>query len=176
MTETTTRRRIQTRWSDVHEHMVIELKGELFTPVSIKTKGDKLKVTIRNAKTGAEFTSKVNPAHGVDVIELVTRREKSWTKPDDQDEANIVEGLGAKIVGVKPAAGELWIVPNVDVSTVAAHLYIFHGIDPAASELSGQAWIQQHQFEHDTKTETQLFEPHRHEAGRPVVEIGPRFT
>lgn len=177
MSRQTTRTRTQKRWDDITKHDLVELGDDLYNVVKVKPLDNgKVKVTVRDSG-GNEFSSKMVGKYGVDVIELVTRKEKRWSKPDDQAEANIVDGLGAVILGVKPSATECYIVPLVDPSTIASHLYLFHAITPPNVKEPGgyDEAVALHDADHEAKALADLFEPHIHEAKRPVTEIGPRF-
>lgn len=177
MSTQTTRTRVAKAWRDITKFDLVELGDDLYNVVKVKPlDGGKVKVTVRDS-SGSEFTSKMVAKHGVDVIELVKRKEKRWSKPDDQAEANIVDGLGAVILGVKPSATECYIVPLVDVSTIASHLYLFHAITPPNIKEEGgyDEAVALHDADHEAKVLADLFEPHIHEAKRPEVTVGPRF-
>ena len=53
-----------------------------------------------------------------------------WTEPRDKAEKAILKHLDGKLVGetFDPAVGHY--VPPVDTSTVLAHLFLYHGIEP----------------------------------------------
>lgn len=177
---TATRVHVQKRWADVSKFDLVELAGEPYAVAKVgAVKNGKVKVTVRTPG-GDEFTSKMNAKHGVDVIELVKRKRTTWAKPEDQAEANIVDGLGAVIMGTRPTPTQEWIVPPVDISTIAAHLYIFHGISSVDVRKPGgyAEALELHDAQHelDQAGSATLHEPHRHEADRPVTVIGPRFS
>jgi hypothetical protein len=173
------RQRVAKAWSKVTPHDLVEIKGRLYAVVKIKTKGDALKVTIRDTDTGEEYASKVDPKHGVDVVELAKPApRKKWTaKPTDDAEKAVVEILGATPVGDKPGADEVYVCPPLDITTIAGHLYIFHGIT-GLDLRKPDGWVEArsvHENEHE-KPIDQLHVPHRHEKTRPETQIGPRFT
>jgi hypothetical protein len=167
--------RVAKAWSKVTTHDLVEIKGRLYSVVKVKPKGDAVKVTIRDTDTGEEYTSKVQAKHGVDVVELAAKRK--WTKPDGPAEEAVAEILGATLVGVKPSGDELYACPPVDITTIAGHLYIFHGIT-GLDLRRPDGWVEARAL-HDTdheKPDAELHVPHRHEKNRPDTQIGPRFT
>jgi hypothetical protein len=167
---------IAKRWKDVTVADLVEVKGIVYSISKLKTTGKgRVKATIRNAQTRVEYKITVAGKSQAEVVEI--RKTKKWSKPDDQAEVNVIEGLGAKLVGIKPDEDEDYIVPLVDVSTIAAHLYLFHGIDPVdVREPGGYEYaVELHDAEHANPID-QLHVPHTHETNRPVVTKGPRFT
>jgi hypothetical protein len=160
------------RWKDVTALQLVELGDKLYSVVKIKDKGEGfLKVTVKD-EDGDEFSSKVRAKDPVEVVELVTRREKDWSEPDDQAERNVVSILGGNLQGVQVNGDEVWICPIPDLSTITAHLMIFHGIDfSGIREVGGYDRAVE---AHDADREHPLI-PHRHEANRPATTKGPRF-
>ncbi len=170
---TTDKRIVSKRWADVTKHDLVQLDGDLYQVVKVKpTDAGKVKVTIREQVDSAEeFTAKMRASDGVDVVELVKRKAKKWADPQGEAETLIAENLGGTLVGVQLGADELWVCPEVDLSTIASHLYLFHGIGPVDLRREGgyADAVRQHQAEHD-KPLDQIKQPHVHEADRPGTE------
>ena len=166
-------------WKLVEMTDLLEIKGHLYKPTKIKSKkaGD-LAVTMVDQNDGKEYTIRVDPRHGVDVVELVKEPKRvPWKKPQDKAEEAVVDILGGTLVAVQPGKDELYIVPPLDMTTIAGHLFTFHGIsgvDIRQPDGWGKARAI-HDTDHD-KPLDQLHVPHRHEKDRPATQIGPRFT
>jgi hypothetical protein len=166
-------------WSLVEKTDLLEIKGHLYKPVKIKAKkaGD-LAVTLVDQNDGKEYTVRVDPKHGVDVVELVKEPKRvPWKKPQDKAEEAVVDILGGVLVAVQPGKDELYVVPNLDMSTIAGHLFTFHGITGVDVKKPG-GWdeaLAVHRTDHE-KPLDQLHVPHRHDKDRPETQIGPRFV
>lgn len=164
-------RTVAVTWADVAKGNVVILEGDAWTVAKIKTEGKKTRVTVE--RKGKSFSAKV-PAKG-----QVERREpikgKAWSETDTPAEEVVAEVLGGKLEAVQPGKGEIWIVPPVDQSTIAAHLFVYHGIAPAGREAgSVESMMEAHAEDHERDAD-ELHVPHRHSKKRPVVDIGPRF-
>lgn len=93
----------------------------------------------------------------------------SWEKPKGDAEKMIVDLLSARLVGESHDESAGYYVPPVDVSTVAAHLELFHsGIPDAAADDEG-AMLSAHGAQHDAaaRGEGVLAVNHWHTAKRP---------
>lgn len=92
----------------------------------------------------------------------------SWEKPKGDAEKMIVDLLAARLVGESKDESTGYYVPPVDVSTVAAHLELFHGGIPAHVEGEG-AMLAMHNAQH-AEAESRgaaLAVNHWHTAKRP---------
>lgn len=170
--------RVAKAWSKVGPTDLVEIKGRLYAVVEVKaTKKGPLKATIRDTDSGKEYTSKVNPKHGVDVVELAKEApKKKWTKPASKAEEAVVDILGATLVAEQPGKDETWVCPHPDISTIAGHLFVFHGMSGVEIREPG-GWekaLDIHRTEHE-KPLGDLHVPHRHEKDRPETQTGPRF-
>lgn len=168
-----TTRIVPVRWADVQVADTVELQGKKWTVVKVKSKdARRVKVTVeRKGETFSANVAKKGQAMKVEAIPT-----KPWTEPDTPAERVVEEILGATIEAIKPGPDEAYIVPPVDVSTIASHMLIYHGIEAVDVRVVG-GWDQakaEHDAEHKRDIDT-LHVPHRHQAGRPVVDIGPRF-
>lgn len=165
-------------WADVGKTDLVEIGDTRYHVLKVKpVDGGKVKVTIRDPETGDEFSSKMDAKAGVDIVQLVKRKTKDWSIPDTEAEERIVEHLDGELLGVRPTEHEAYIVPLVTIDTMAAHLYIFHGIEAFDVRAEG-GWdkaVEVHKAEHLKKV-SELHTPHYHEADRPVVGKGPRFN
>lgn len=92
----------------------------------------------------------------------------------DKAEANLRGILGAKLVGVQLAPDEEWVVPPVDVSTIASHLFLFHGIELVDVRRVGGAEKAKEIHDHEHANPSMLKVPHRHSNERPSVHRASR--
>lgn len=91
-----------------------------------------------------------------------------WERPVDRIEKKLDELLGARLVGVQVKDGVY--VPPVDVSTVAAHLALFHGGIPSACEDEGQM-LRAHEAQHaEALKGLPLAVNHWHTEKRPEIK------
>lgn len=167
-----TTRTVAVRWSDVQVGDTVSLQDKKWRVVKAKPKGDAVKVTVE--RKGDTFTAAV-PVKG-QVLRFEKVATKPWTEPDTPAEKVVEEVLGATLEAVKPGDGEVWVCPPVDVSTIASHMLIYHGIEKVDVRRVG-GW-EEAKAEHDAEHKgdiDDLHVPHRHDAGRPVVDVGPRF-
>lgn len=93
----------------------------------------------------------------------------SWTKPKGDAEKMIVDLLSARLVGESKDEAEGYYVPPVDVSSVAAHLELFHGGIPEAAADDEGRMLGAHTAQHAAalKGEGVLAVTHWHTAKRP---------
>jgi hypothetical protein len=175
-----------TKWRKIRAGAEVELKGHLWHVDSIDVGKKKVAVTLsRVGKRSIKYSGKVDPeakvlasqwAKSEKVEALVGPAGKEWLTPATAAEAIIVEKLDAKLVGVQPGKGEWYICPPVDVSTIAGHLYAFHGIGPVDVRRVGgyDEAVIQHEVEHARKpTLGPMKVPHTHDPKRPAIAIGP---
>lgn len=157
-----------TRWKDVEPGDVLELKGREWRVTAVKRKP--LRVTVE--RDGVEHTAEVEPKGKVMrvgvkpepvIVAPADDDRNPWTTPRDQVEQRLKRLLGAELVGETSDAGGTWVVPPVDVTTVAAHLAIMHGIDPSGLELA--TLVEYHQNQHTSGAA--MTEQHYHSEYRP---------
>lgn len=91
-----------------------------------------------------------------------------WKKPADKVERSLEKNLGARLVGETKNEDAGYYVPPVDVSTVAAHLAIFHGGIPDACDDEAKM-LRAHDAQHAAaaKGEGVLAVNHWHTERRP---------
>lgn len=168
-----TTRTVAVMWRDVRAGDVVELQGKKWKVEKTKLK-DARRVKVTVERKGETFSANVGLKSQVLRHERIAT--KPWTEPDTPAEKVVEEILGATIEAVKPGDGEVWVCPPVDVSTIASHLLIYHGIEKVDVRRVG-GWDEakaEHDAEHKRDIDD-LHVPHRHDAGRPVVDVGPRF-
>jgi len=56
----------------------------------------------------------------------------AWDEPKGKAERKVAEILGAHLVGESTDPESGWYVPEVDPSTIAAHLFLYHDLKPAS--------------------------------------------
>ncbi len=136
-----------TTYAKLDEGDVIKVGGEKYTVAEVKLRGVDVKLTVE--RKGSSRTVKV-PASGkvkrVGRAELhdATGAQQRWATPAeaqlsdspwetqaDRIEQRLEKLLGATLVGQSVDGGETYAVPHVDVTTVAAHLLVFHDVDPS---------------------------------------------
>ena len=127
------------KWSEVRRGDVVLLSSRSWTVEKTKMKGDALRVVVVNGSHRAE--SKVAPSAKVVVVKektpsaVAAPKPKSspstaadgdpWETQADRIEKRLDRLLGARLVG-ETGDDRHWYVPLVDVTTVAAHLSLFH--------------------------------------------------
>lgn len=168
-------RKVAVTWADVAKGDRVILAGEhrAWTVTKAKRGGKKVAVVVE--RDGKTFGAKMPAKAQVERFEKIKGKGKAWTEPETKGEEVVAEVLGAKLEAIRPASGEVWVVPPVDQSTVAAHLFLYHGIDPAGRELGDiEGMLETHAGDHERPIDD-LHVPHRHSKRRPVVDIGPKF-
>lgn len=160
-------------WKGVSKGDMVALGDSLYRVVKVKEHDEKhLKVTVADTD-GDEFTSKVRRKDPVEVVEAYLRTEKKWSEPDDKAEKKVVEILGGEVIGVKASADEIYVCPEVDADTVAAHLLTFH-LSAYNPEMDAEAMLDLHfALHHGTGIAGDI--EHRHDRYRPDTTKGPRF-
>lgn len=90
-----------------------------------------------------------------------------WDRPSDRAEKMLGDLLSAHLVGESVDGGKSYYVPPVDVSTIATHLSLFHGVDVTAGDEG--AMLETHAKAHAAaeKGDLYLLVDHRHTAKRP---------
>jgi hypothetical protein len=92
-----------------------------------------------------------------------------WETPADRVERKLDQILGARLVA-EGAEAVGYYVPPVDVSTVASHLALFHGVDP--SEYGIDDMLDLHKTQHaEALNGTALKVNHWHTETRPGAAI-----
>lgn len=91
-----------------------------------------------------------------------------WDRPADRIERKLDEILGARLVGEATDVKAGYYVPPVDVTTVAAHLALFHGGIPETATDEGRMLVA-HNAQHDVAARGQavLSVNHWHTEQRP---------
>lgn len=93
---------------------------------------------------------------------------EAWETPRDKVERKLDRILGAHLVGQADDEGSGYYVPPVDISTVAAHVALFHGVDP--SEYGVDDLLELHDNEHAQALKgIALKVNHWHTETRPAV-------
>lgn len=187
----------KTTWAEIAKGDHVELNGKTWHVAKIKTKGKLVKVTVRDerrreATTELPAKNKVkraaDPLHERDgegnrqrrwakPAEVEPPRRKpptkptgsAWSKPEGKAERHVEKVLGAVLAG-ETIDGANWYVPPPDVTTIAAHMALFHPntYDAAKDEATMLAG---HNHEHRMVTEgtARLGVNHWHTEQRPGV-------
>lgn len=94
---------------------------------------------------------------------------KKWDKPQGDAEKMLDKILGARLVAESKDEAQGYYVPPVDVSTVAAHLVVFHGGIPEACDDDEGKMLKAHDAQHAAalKGEAFLSPQHWHSERRP---------
>lgn len=93
---------------------------------------------------------------------------EAWETPRDKVERKLDRILGAHLVGQADDEGSGYYVPPVDGSTVAAHVALFHGVDP--SEYGVDDLLELHDNQHaQALAGIALTVNHWHTETRPAV-------
>jgi len=180
---------VKKKWGKVERGEVVELGGREWTVEKTKLKGKKLRVTVRSGSHRAE--SKVDPADKVTIAEARSTKPPArskkpkppptsppkpatgdpWETQQDRIERKLGQILGARLVGESTDTDAGYYVPNVDVTTVAAHLAIFHGEVPEQHRSDEAALVGFHAREHiAAEAGDRLFDiNHWHTEKRPTT-------
>ena len=95
--------------------------------------------------------------------------EDLWELPRDRVERKLDSLLEARLVGEAVDEGAGYYVPPVDVDTVAAHLVLFHGVNPA--QYGALEMLDLHGAQHLAALDgAALAVNHWHTETRPVVK------
>lgn len=177
-------------WSKIRKGDVLDLGGREWTVEKIKPGKKKAEVKIRHKSNVVRDTVKL--ADKVRIAERSApaaprKAEKPappkkmpkkppqpahgdpWETQQDRIEKKLDEILGAKLVGESIDGERTYYVPPVDVTTVAAHLLIFHGGVDAHEDAAGM--LHRHAAEHAAaeRGETTLAMVHWHTEQRPTT-------
>lgn len=186
------------RWKSVRRGDHVELKGKDYEVTRIKTKGKRAKVTVvgaagefsaevklsdkvrrselhdevgaqRRWATEREAKSTRMPRGDAEVTKPPAKRyDLPWDTPRDKVERRLDTILGARLVGETDDESSGYYVPPVDVSTVAAHVALFHDADP--SEHGIDDLMQIHDDQHAAALNgAPLHVNHWHTEQRPAV-------
>lgn len=90
-----------------------------------------------------------------------------WDKPQGKAEKMVADILGATLVGEATDENVGYYVPPVDLSTVAAHLMLFHGVLGSEYETPMDALAIHDQHHRDAKTGAAMKVNHWHTKERP---------
>lgn len=177
------------RWSEIRRGDVLELGGREWTVEKIKPGKKKAEVKIRHKSNTVRDTVKLDdkvriaerataaptrvakpkPPKRMPAEPPVPADGDPWETQQDRIEKKLDKILGAKLVGESTDGEATYYVPPVDVTTVAAHLLIFHGgVDPHED---GAGMLKRHAAEHAAAEagETRLTMPHWHTEQRPTT-------
>ncbi len=177
------------KWSKVERGDVVQLGGREWTVEKIKPKGKVLRVSVRSGSHRAD--SKVDPSDKVAIAEPRSTKPSRPAKPktppptkppkpatgdpwetqQDRIERQLGQILGARLVGEATDVDAGYYVPNVDVTTVAAHVAIFHGGVPEQHRGDEAELVGWHAREHiAAEGGDRLFEVnHWHSEKRPTT-------
>lgn len=146
-------------WAKIRRGDVVELGGRDWTVEKIKAGKKKADVRVRSGSRTAE--SRVRLDEKVRIAEPPkpkkvkrpaptppkTPHGDPWETQQDRIEKKLGELLNARLVGESTDGGEAYYVPPVDVTTVAAHLVIFHAATYDQAMTPGEM-LRQHEREH----------------------------
>lgn len=177
-------------WSKIRKGDVLDLGGREWTVEKIKPGKKKAEVKIRHKSNVVRDTVRL-----ADKVRIAERRATSapqkpaktkppkkmppeppkpaegdpWETQQDRIERKLDDILGAKLVGESIDGAATYYVPPVDVTTIAAHLLIFHGGVDAHE--AGADMLKRHAAEHAAaeRGETTLTMPHWHTEQRPTT-------
>lgn len=92
-----------------------------------------------------------------------------WETPRDRVERKLDTILGAVLVAETLDESAGYYVPPVDVTTIAAHLALFHGVDP--SQFGIDDMVEVHALHHEAALKGVALEVnHWHTKTRPAIE------
>lgn len=178
------------RWSEIRRGDVLDLGGREWTVEKIKPGKKKAEVKIRHKSNVVR--DKVKLADKVRVAERAQRAKTTsarstpkkmpttppvpatgnpWETQQDRIERKLGELLEARLVGESTDGGAAYYVPPVDVTTIAAHMLIFHGGATGIDELE---MLTRHAAEHAAaeRGEARLNIDHWHTPQRPAPAKG----
>lgn len=170
------------KWGKVKAGDVVELKGAEWTVVKAKRKGDRVRVTV-TGRPGT-FTRDVDAAVKVPLVEQAKAgplhdergAQRRWATPDDlappskgakwgepasdKPGALVETVLGGRLVATV-RDGEAWAVPPIDLTTVRAHLAIFHGVAGNEQPVDESRALALHRELHEA-ADHEPAQPHEH--------------
>ena len=186
-----------TTWSDVGVGDRVVMKGREYTVTKAKPKGKKVKVRLSGpggtfdgvVRSGddvqlpalhdgggrttrwATKAEEVRPMQAGDPDLAAPPRKPGadpWMSRRDRVEERLDDMLGAHLVGEATDEGQGYYVPPVDVSTVDAHLMLFHGLAPSDWGADADR-VALHERAHADAANMPPKVTHWHTATRPVV-------
>lgn len=175
------------KWGKVKPGDVVREGGRDWTVDKIKPKGRALRVKLSSGIHKAEV--RVDPGDRVAIAEPAAKPRRAarpsdrkpttppapavgdpWETQQDRIEKMLSKTLGAVLVGEATDAEAGYYVPPVDVTTVAAHLALFHGTTAATRELNEDGLMEYHARAHLSAENggQALAENHWHTKVRPT--------
>lgn len=174
------------KWSKIRRGDIVELAGRAWTVEAIKVGKKKADVKVRSGARTAESRVSID-----DKVTIGTEPQKStssrparvvekpkpripdeppkapngnpWETQQDRIERKMDEILSARLVGEQTDPDSGYYVPPADVTTIAAHMLIFHGGMPDMTETQ---MLAEHELQHEKDGANQAT-PHWHTERRP---------
>lgn len=147
-------------WAKIRRGDVVELGGRDWTVERIKAGKKKADVRVRSGSRTAESRVRLDEKVRIAAPPKPEKKPKRpaatppktphgdpWETQQDRVERKLDELLSARLVGESTDGGEAYYVPPVDVTTIAAHLAIFHAATYDQSLTAGEM-LAQHEREH----------------------------
>lgn len=180
-------------WSEVKKGDVLDLGGRQWTVEKIKPGKKKAEVKIRHKSNVVRDTVKLaekvriadrpeppRRARQAPLVKVEKPKKQKvappvaahgdpWETQQDRIEKQLAKILGARMVGESTDPDVGYFVPPVDITTVAAHLALFHGtIDPTADVAD---MLAQHRLEHEEHLagDRRFVQNHWHTEQRPTT-------
>jgi len=180
-------------WAKVKPGDVLDLDGRAWTVEKIKPGKKKAEVKIRHKSNVVRDTVKLAdkvrisdvpppraaqgsrsaPASTKPVKQKKRPPEKAsgdpWETQQDRIEKQLGQILGARLVGEATAENAGYYVPLVDITTVAAHMVIYHGTD--ITDLAEIGMLKLHEQEHAEHLDGKrnFLQNHWHTEKRPTT-------
>lgn len=176
------------KWAKVAAGDEVVLKGEPWRVTKAARKGDRVRVTVERG--GLSFTRDLDASAKVELVErkplhdergAMTRwaepdevtppgKGDRWGEPASDPAGQLVERvLGGRLVAAT-RDGERWAVPPVELTTVRAHLAIFHGIPGNEQPLDEARCLALHRELHE-RADHEPAQPHEHTKRSPYSPI-----
>ena len=178
------------KWGKVAAGDDVVLKGEPWRVTKAKRKGDCVRVTVERG--GLSFTRELDASAKVELVErqreplhgergAMTRwaepdevtppgKGDRWGEPASDPAGQLVERvLGGRLVAAT-RDGERWAVPPVELTTMRAHLAIFHGIPGNEQPLDEARCLALHRELHE-RADHEPAQPHEHTKRSPYSHI-----
>lgn len=163
-------------WADIAKGDAVMLKGKRYVVTKYKREGKRVAVTVvggagkfksevkaKDAVTraGAETKPRDRWATKKEAEELLGKMPAGdsnktkppvkpigdpWETPRDRIERKLDKLMGAFLVAETLDEAEGWYVPPVDITTLASHVALFHGVDP--SEYGIDDLLELHENQH----------------------------
>ena len=163
-----------TTWADVKRGDVVELKGAAWLVVKAKRKGKAVKVTVKGgagtfarevkAKTPVTIADEATAAGPLRDARGAQRRwatdgeataelgkGEKWSAPASDKVGKRVESiLGGKLAAQSPPGVDGYAVPLIELTTVRAHLAIFHALPGPEQPVDDAEALAVHKRDHET--------------------------